>query len=850
MLSFKTFTYFYISLIFFLQLLYNGGLVDFTSVPAMYSISLLYLSTLFFFPDAFGSSGPKDKSRLLIRACLINLIVLGVLTLFSECIEISYIEFSKYASAGFLLLILYQTINSNADFHEFSKIFMGFVELYILLAMAFYFYSKYVLGTYFSGICFTLVYPYYHATFVIATVPFTLYLYFRAVTKKEKLNYLFLFLIQCVNVSMTSSRVAQLNLISGVFLICLSFFRLPRFKPDIKKIMAFFIVITFFGAFFTTDAFVRIFKTFNVSENYDIQSPDGRLQIYRGAVSTFLDHPVKGVGLGLPSLFLPKYRVTTMTLVDCHNIVLNKLCEGGLIYFIVSSFVILLTLFYTLISLRASLAEDDTDSALISAAAFISLFSLYFQGLSMPHNYLTVLVYLEYIAAAGCLISIKLRLQRDDMPERRPASVIDFEFGKKLFRYVSIFSFFTMLLFCFAVFSDIINAFPQWYLNLSFILIFYIILLKYNPGNFSAIINNAGKHFIMKLSIASLIIVNLFFLALVFKSGFCCEEGINAMIDKNHREALAFFEKSVSYYPAMASYLHIAPVYYSAGRFEDAYRSALFFNQRLPYELAGLNNLAACQLKTGRPDRAYETLLKLYGYGAQSRFGAFLGAYLIKNGRVEEGIDKFALAALERPDYVACRFFSTTILKDPDLRSGFIKRFKSLAGPYLEKNMNFISIPSYNLAAICYHLYCRGQFGIFREVLSEFKGFGAAFFTGSYRSFFFKPESFVFNGNLDFNSGTDNIFYKLFYRQKTIYSYISRTPFQRSETDSVEPHFGLKRWMVLKCLIDPFGVNDASPDLPPHLIAVASLIPVRKELTNEIIDFYNLFFIDDHIDGK
>lgn len=49
--------------------------------------------------------------------------------------------------------------------------------------------------------------------------------------------------------------------------------------------------------------------------------------------------------------------------------------------------------------------------------------------------------------------------------------------------------------------------------------------------------------------------------------------------------------------------------------------------------------------------------------------------------------------------------------------------------------------------------------------------------------------------------------------------------------------------MLLKCLIDPFGVNDASPDLPPHLIAVASLIPVRKELEKEIIDFYNLFFL-------
>ncbi|HNY11135.1 MAG TPA: O-antigen ligase family protein, partial [Candidatus Wallbacteria bacterium] len=745
MLNFKTFTYLYISFVFFLQLLYNGGLTDFTNVPAFFSITLLYLAVLFFFPK--WSVEPKSLS--VVRISIINVIILASLTLFSECVQIGFIEISKYLSAILLFMTLYTVISSREDFHEFIKIFTGFIELYVYMAMAFYFYSKYVMGVYFSGICFTLVYPYYHATLVIASVPFTIFLYFSAKNAGSRMHYLAFFLIQCLNVFLTSSRVAQLNLIMIVMFMVLWGLKSPDAKGASRKLLACFLIMTIFGAVFTTDAFVRIFKSFQVNENYDIQSEDGRLQIYRAAVLTFLDHPLKGVGLGQASLFLPKYRTTAMSLVDCHNIILNRLCEGGVVYFLFSAFAFFYILYitYRYSILRFSPAGEE--GRLFSMAALASLFSLYFQGLSMPHSFMTILIYMEYIATAACAIALRTAMESNSS-RAAVKSPIDFEFAKPLFRYVSLFSFFTALLLCFIIFADNINAFPQWYMNLSFLLIFLIIFLRFNVSAPPAMLKNARENIVIKSFVLALSAAVLFFLFSVFNSGFLCEEGIGALSQNNRAEGLSCLEKSVRDYPNMAALLHLSALYHDIGRYEDAYVAAKKYNEALPYELLGLNNLAACQFKLKKFGACHETLLKLDASMTQNRGSAPLAAFLISSGATFEGVKKFAAAVLENPDFSASRFFSISILGNVELRESFKREFIALIPAYLEKNKNFLNIPANNLAKACYNLYCRGFGRIFTETALKFSDFDNRGFIKNYY-FNFLRQPFIFNDGLHFS---------------------------------------------------------------------------------------------------
>ncbi len=851
MLSFKTFTYFYISLIFFLQLLYNGGLVDFTGVPAMFSVSLLYIAALFFFPKWPA----EPESRSIIKISLINLIILAAVTVGSECVPVGFVEISKYLCSFLLFMILYSSIASRDDFREFIKIFMGFIEVYIISSMAFFFYSKYVLGTFFTGICFTLVYPYYHATMVIAAVPFALFLYYGSKTKAEKAHYLLFFMILCLNVSLTSSRVAQLNLFITVMFLALRFIKIPETGGAAKKIIIAYLLMTIFGAAFTTDAFVRITRSFTADENYDMQAEDGRFQIYRAAVQTILDHPFKGVGPGQTSLFIPRYRATTQSLVDCHNIILNRLCEGGIVYFLFSSFAFLYIIFVTFRYSRRAISSNDTAGALLSSAALISFFSLSFQGLSMPHNFLTVLIYFEYIAAAACAIALKTGAEAFRTgnsgraaveAENSPAaakSVIDFEFEKITFRYVSVFSFLTVLLLCFIIFSDDINAFPQWYLNLSFALIFFIIFLRFNPANIRTVLSNAREDLAAKSLIAALMAVFLFFIFKVFTSGFYCEEGIGAISENNRRGAIFCLEKSLSAYPNMAAALHLSSLYHSAGRYDEAYKLITEYNNLLPYELIGLNNLAACQLKLAKYGECYDTLLRLDSYTAQNKGAAALAAFLItRGGRTNEGIKKFAAAAIDNPRFSASRFLCERILKIPARRDIFIRDLISLVKTNLEKNKKIIYIPSYNISAVCYNLYCRGVAKVFPEALKEFSGYDASRFIKNYYTGFLMPGAFVFDGGINF-SGAGNFLYDHIVSRRVIYNAFFKTGQRADKKKPLEPHFALKRWMSPECAIDAYGLNEETPDLPAYLITASYIFMDENSLISKITEFYDLFYI-------
>ncbi|HOT76547.1 MAG TPA: O-antigen ligase family protein, partial [Candidatus Wallbacteria bacterium] len=333
------------------------------------------------------------------------------------------------------MLSIFYAISTYDDLRSFIKTFIYFIEIYILMTMCYYFYFKYAAGAFFSGICYTMFYPYYYATLVLAITPISLYLYFTSEYKnpKEKLNFLILFLICCLNVFLTSSRIAQITLIISVFVMLCHFYRLKEHKPEAKMIVSIFLIALLVGGLFATDAFFRIAKSFSTQENFDLHDENGRLNIYKGALKTFLDYPLTGVGPALSSMFITKYRVSKLCITDCHNIVLNRLCETGIFYAFFSFSVLLTTLYLTFkfAFLNGHTVKTDGpnggDNNLSSAAlaSFMSLLVVYLQGFSMPHSFLTSLVYLEYIIIALCISSVKIAGLKNYSGGQSVTNVID-----------------------------------------------------------------------------------------------------------------------------------------------------------------------------------------------------------------------------------------------------------------------------------------------------------------------------------------------------------------------------------------------------------------------------------------
>jgi len=356
-------------------------------------------------------------------------------------------------------------------------------------------------------------------------------------------------------------------------------------------------------------------------------------------------------------------------------------------------------------------------------------------------------------------------------------------------------------------------------------------------------INNARKKFVMKSLILVLVSFFLIFLSSVFRSGFLCQEGIDALCENNRNEALSCLEKSVSYYPEMAAYLQLSHLYYQIGRYDDAYNIITSYNKLLPFELAGLNNLAACQLKLKKFDECLGTLLKLEAYMSKSRGSAVLGAFFITvSGKIEEGVKKISESVLENPGFSASRFFCMRILKDPALRESFKRNFISLIRAHLEKNKNYLGAPYQNLSIICYNLYCRGFSKIYPAMISEFSGFNPSSFSKNYYTLFLKPESIIFSSDISF-SRNSNFLYNYIITCRKLYNAIFEKRAPDAGKVSLDLHFGLKRWMYPSFLIDMYGLNESSPELPAYLITASYFLMDEPLLMSKIFEFYDLFYI-------
>ncbi len=832
MLDYKELLYFYISLVYFLLLLNNAGLQDYSAAPAHFSYCLLFIFGLFFY---FGKHRFNTSVSLFIfRLNLFNLILYGCIVLLSYCIEISYIELSKYLTAALLFITIYYSVFNGKDLRLFIKIFTCFIEIYVIITMAYYFYFKYAAGAFFSGICYTMFYPYYYATLVICVAPLSLFLYFTSDKKAryERANFIILFFLCCISVFLTSSRVAQITLFICVSVILFYFSRFDEFKLRAGVIAIIFLAALIIGGLTATDAFTRIAKSFTVKENFDLYDENGRLNIYKAAIKVFFDRPFFGVGPALSSMFITKYRVSKLCITDCHNIILNRLCETGIFYSIFSFFTIIATIFITIkyaagaanktLIKHENISGDITAHA--SAAGAVSLAAVYMQGFSMPHTFLTALIFLEYIIIAICCAAMKTgRLVI------APAAVsscgadpIEFSFTKINMRICSIISFLLFINILLIVLSgDKIVFFIQWLLNMAFLFICVSIFFIASPIK---LMDELKTNIIFKACAAALITSQLYAQWNIFESGVWFRTGLEHSAMTRTSEAAVCYEKSVQHYTNMASYLFLSASYYKLGRYNEALNAAVFYNSKLPYEIFGLNNLASCLDECGDKLRARKTYDLLDSCSAKNYMSAVNGAFLINEGDIKTGIYKFMASALENNEFLSGKLFCSKILINEKFSQKIISSLAANADALYKYNEKFSAYYFYRIAHALAALYKYG----------------------------YKPDDYfnsdvihkaekVYLGELNKNfiEMIKNIFSNRNY-YKT-YDLFKRHVVKSSLNYSA--HFGLKHWFNFEnALIDKYGVYEPAP--PPPFISIFILRYICKEKYSikYTADYYKNFY--------
>lgn len=812
MLDFTTFSYFVVSLFFFLQTLYFGGLTDFMCGPSIFSYSAVFLLVL------FARHGASPERRLPLPVTL-NLAVYAFTAVISRYPEGSYIEAAKYLSSFFLAFSVASLARSFDEIRDCVKAFMAFVQAYIAMALAFNVFTYLFMGAHYSVINFTLFNPNYYNTFSIVTVPFVVYLFSTSKSRAAAANYALVFVTQCAGVLMTSSRMAQVSLALGVLLSFSAAYALSGKKRGLRVLAAVFAAMALFGALFVTDAFSRIAGTFTPAGNYDVNSESGRMNIYRASLSLIAENPAFGVGPGVPAFWLPKYRVSEFSLTNCHNIVLNVLAEGGIVYF-ASLALMLASLFYALYA--AFKKARRPEAKLLAASCASSLFLIYFQGFSMPHVYLAALVYLEYFIIGACAATISAC--EDDGNGVVSPNPFDFRAGRAEFYSMALLSALAAFLFCMAFLSEAISNFAYWFVSLTFV--FLTAAMMYRGGAFSGVaarIASGPAAFAAKASIAALVAVNLYFVWCFYISGYLCDAGVEEMGRGFDAPAIEYFEKSVAAYPNMAALLHLSALYSGHGMNGRALLSAHYYAMRLPHELVGINNLAACLVRAGASDRAAEALKKLDRYCCRDQGGAFYGAYLISDrGLFDEGLERFAAAAVENPE-LARSIFAARTFSEPAREKKYFDALLRRAADSAEKYRNFRAMAVQNVSRLSLYLYCRGFLDAARLVGGNFSDGPSLSRAGrnilegvmkSVRLFFLSK------GNIG----------RAFY-------------LTAKENDRLLTHFALRQWISSRAFMDIYGLRTFTPDIPFPVIYSASFFLNENEIKKQIKSVYykNIF---------
>ena len=857
MMNFKNFYYFNIILVLFLQLFYNGGINDLNIAPALFSLSGIFILGLF---SWFSKTDFKGDSFRLLIAVNVALVFLFLTAFFSKCLPITYIDICKYLTAFLFFYSIIKSIFSLKDYSEFLKILVGFVEIYSICTLLFYFYNKFVAGIFFSGVCFTLYYPYYHATLSTAIIPLAYYLYFTEENKKDKINYFLAILIFYLTVLLTSSRVAQLVLLFETFTILFFTFNVKKLRKESLWILLFFLSMTLISSLLFTDAFHRLFASFNINENYDIVSEDGRGQIYKSALLTIRDNPWSGVGTGLSALYITKYKTSVGTLNDCHNIILNIICDNGLIYFAFFLILVCLLLYVIFKQLRKFIAKSKLDDnsykysfALFSS--FIAWFSLYFQGFSMPHTYLSALIYVEYIMLALLILNVKFSELYLDCGVIECSSVLDCELSRKNILLNTLIGFVIAFCIVFIVFPSLINVIFYWLMHLTFFITLSICF--FNVKAFSS------KYFTVPAFLLSiLLLANLYIYSNAFFSGAYHEKGVSAYLEKNYREAENCWKKSIEYYPNLTACLCYSRLLFDQKDYCKAYAMLKFYNSFLPYELFGLNNFVCSVIKTRDDSRVFQLLQELENYSPFDSSGTFFGAYLIsKTQDYKAATLKYAKNILKRYDFIHTVFFTKNILQ-LEIFNVFKSNIIEIIPQYCQKyEKMFFSFYSelWETAYNCWFLGWHDSYLILKcandnkpknisdEMINKFIIKKSIRFFNNFYDLFYFSESVNFNIRefLNFNFFyTAGITLKpIFYEHRFfvgVLNNIKNGGFTMGNSENYLPHMGLKRWVPNNIQIDLYNTRKNVIRLPFHLIVLSSFIVGADNTSAEIRNYYKL----------
>lgn len=709
MLNFKELFTVYISFLFFLLLFYNGGLYDFNNMPVGVTLSFIFSSLLL---SVFNGDAPsKGRYGLLVRAFLINFILFFISSLFSRCIQITYIELIRYLNGILFFTLIVYCINSKKGLDDFIKVFLAFIQLYIIFAFSYYYFTK-SSSVGFAGIYSTLFYPYYYATLALTTLPFNLYRMFVTESALEKLNCYFLFILQCLSILFTSSRVAQLALITVVSIIFIYAFFREIFRPKVIKLALIFILLALVSFSFYTDAFVRLINTLNVEENFDVHDRGGRLNIFKAGWATFLQNPLIGVGTGLSGLFITEHSIVTGNVIDTHNIFLNVLCENGVIYFLVKLSMLIVFVYAwrkTFLETAKTIADKNIagELNLLSMCSAVSILALYLQGFSLPHTYLGASLALEFVLLGLFTLCVKVSeiacgSQTENLETERR---LDFDFPKIDFYFYFVTGFTAVFLLAYILFAETPSAVVFWILNLSLVPAMIVILFKkYSPAAAPL-----DKFFYIKSLIIISLAVNSFFAFKVFMAGAYFEEAVVLYENENKSQAFNTCAKSLDNYPNFSSILLISKLYYESEEYRKASEILKYYNSRLPYELFGLHNLAASLLKAGYEDQAVYKLKEYVAYASNDFGKALSGAFLLKNkGDVKSGIKNFAAAAAQTPDFILSRFFVENILAEDEKLNIFKAHFEKRLIDSLNKNIRYSSGITSDFIKAYYNLFRLG----------------------------------------------------------------------------------------------------------------------------------------------
>ncbi|OQA80281.1 MAG: O-Antigen ligase [bacterium ADurb.Bin243] len=803
MLNFRELFIVYISFLFFLLLFYNGGLYDFNNVPVNIALSFIFSSLLL---SVFNGDAPsKGRYGLLVRTFLLNSVLFFISSLFSRCIQITYVELIRYLNGLLFFMLIVYCINSKKVLDDFIKVFLVFIQLYILFAFSYYYFTR-TSTVGFAGIYSTLFYPYYYATLALTTLPFNLYRMFVTQSSFEKLNCYFLFILQCLSILFTSSRVAQLALITVVSIIfAYAFFR-EIFRPKVIRLAIIFTLLALVSFSFYTDAFVRLINTLNVEENFDVHDRGGRLNIFKAGWATFMKNPLLGVGTGLSGLFITEHAIVTGNVIDTHNIFLNLLCENGVIYFLIKLsmlFVFIYAWRKTFVQTAKTIADKNIagELNLLSLCSAVSILALYLQGFSLPHTYLGASLALEFVLFGLFTICVKVSETafESQTGDREAGLALDFDFTKTDFYFYFVAGFTSVFLMSYIIFDETPSAVVFWIFNMSLVPAIAVMLFK----KFSPAFAPKNKFFYIKSLIIIFLAVNSFFAFKVFMAGAYFEEAVALYENEKNSQAFNYCAKSLGNYPNFSSILLISKLYYESEKYHKASEILEYYNSSLPYELFGLHNLAASLLKAGSEERAASKLKEYVAYASNDFGKALSGAFLLKNkGEVTSGVENFAAAAAQTPDFILSRFFVENILAEDEKLDIFMAHFEKLLIDSLNKNIRYSSGITSDFIKAYYNLF---RLGVTISSPTAYKFFKR--FNRSHRSLI------VNLIKKDLKDFCDNFYGRP--KPKTKIRKVGRT-----ETDYYI-HLGLKNHLPTNILCKVYGIYSPvnAPDLWTSIIS-------------------------------